>query len=171
LSETANDIFTYNAASIRVKTIQPDGTIIDTPFPGYEVENPGLSSQTVRLTFAMAGQPVALQVLTSSSSNTYFLYNDHLGSLTAVNSGSTLVSGSRTYYDPFGNYRGTPPSQTLTGRGYTGQKENMELGLLYYNAGYYVPFNWAICQRRYPHPQSHQPPILQPLLVCGKPPS
>ncbi len=31
------------------------------------------------------------------------------------------------------------PSQGITERGFTGQKENMELGLMYYNARYYVP--------------------------------
>jgi hypothetical protein len=32
--------FAYDAAGIRVKIIKPNGTIVDTPFPGYEVENP-----------------------------------------------------------------------------------------------------------------------------------
>ncbi len=34
---------------------------------------------------------------------------------------------------------GTVPSQGITERDFTGQKENMELGLMYYNARYYVP--------------------------------
>jgi len=41
---------------------------------------------------------------------------------------------------PFGGYRpGTAPSQTITDRDFTGQRENMELGLLYYEARFYVP--------------------------------
>jgi RHS repeat-associated protein len=52
---------------------------------------------------------------------------------------SAILSGSTAYYLPFGSYRGTPPSQTITDRSFTGQKENMEIGLLYYNARYYVP--------------------------------
>ncbi|MDV7390838.1 RHS repeat-associated core domain-containing protein [Arthrospira platensis SPKY1] len=40
----------------------------------------------------------------------------------------------------FGGYRpGSTPTQTITDRDFTGQKENMELGLLYYNARFYVP--------------------------------
>jgi hypothetical protein len=52
------------------------------------------------------------------------------------------VTGSTARYYPlrlrqgrlFGGYRGFDPSQTITDRDFTGQKENMELGLLYYNA-------------------------------------
>ncbi|MCL4265813.1 MAG: RHS repeat-associated core domain-containing protein [Anaerolineae bacterium] len=57
-----------------------------------------------------------------------------------VNSSNNPVAGSRTWYLPFGGYRtGSAPTQTITDRDFTGQKENMELGLLYYNARYYVP--------------------------------
>ncbi|MBK7920668.1 MAG: RHS repeat-associated core domain-containing protein [Chloroflexi bacterium] len=45
---------------------------------------------------------------------------------------------NETRYLPFGGYRSGGPS-TLTDRGFTGQKENMELGLLYYNARFYAP--------------------------------
>src|SRR5690606_6486977 len=48
-------------------------------------------------------------------------------------------AGSEAHYLPFGGYRGTAPTQTLTDRGYTGQKENLDLGLMYYNARYYLP--------------------------------
>ncbi|NJN53520.1 MAG: RHS repeat-associated core domain-containing protein [Anaerolineae bacterium] len=45
-----------------------------------------------------------------------------------------------TWYLPFGGYRpGSAPTQTGNGRDFTGQRENMELGLLYYNARFYVP--------------------------------
>jgi RHS repeat-associated protein len=44
-----------------------------------------------------------------------------------------------THYLPFGGYRGTAPNQTITDRDFTGQRENMELGLLYYQARYYLP--------------------------------
>ena len=49
-----------------------------------------------------------------------------------------MVAGSRTRYLPFGAYR-TAPSQTFTDRGYTSQKHNNDLGLIYYNARYYLP--------------------------------
>ena len=59
------------------------------------------------------------------------------------NRNGNLVTNGRTTYYPFSDYRGTPPSQTLTDRGFTGQKSNnqpaADLGLLYYNARYYLP--------------------------------
>ena len=48
------------------------------------------------------------------------------------------VPGSRARYYPFGGPR-TAPTQTITDRNFTGQKENMELGLIYYNARFYLP--------------------------------
>ncbi|GAB4164744.1 MAG: hypothetical protein Fur0021_40320 [Candidatus Promineifilaceae bacterium] len=56
----------------------------------------------------------------------------------SYNNGSGMVSGSRTRYLPFGSYR-TAPTQTFTDRGYTSQKHNNDLGLIYYNARYYLP--------------------------------
>ncbi|MCB8952125.1 MAG: RHS repeat-associated core domain-containing protein [Ardenticatenales bacterium] len=49
-----------------------------------------------------------------------------------------MVGGSRTRYLPFGAYR-TAPTQTFTDRGFTGQQHNDDLGLIYYNARYYLP--------------------------------
>jgi RHS repeat-associated protein len=47
---------------------------------------------------------------------------------------------ARTWYLPFGGYRpGSAPTQTGNGRDFTDQRENMELGLLYYNARFYAP--------------------------------
>ncbi|MCA9962344.1 MAG: hypothetical protein KC413_14940 [Anaerolineales bacterium] len=54
---------------VRVKSVEPGGKTTYYPFPGYEVENPGLSSQTIRLTFSLVGQAVALRVIGSSSNN------------------------------------------------------------------------------------------------------
>ena len=48
-----------------------------------------------------------------------------------------MVGGSRTRYLPFGAYR-TAPTQPYTDRGFTGQKHNDDLGLIYYNARYYI---------------------------------
>jgi RHS repeat-associated protein len=38
-----------------------------------------------------------------------------------------------------GNYRGAAPTQTVTDRDFTGQPQNREVGLLYYQARFYVP--------------------------------
>lgn len=48
------------------------------------------------------------------------------------------VAGSWARYRPYGSYR-TTPTQMLTDRDFTGQRENRELGLLYYQARYYLP--------------------------------
>lgn len=54
-----------------------------------------------------------------------------------IKSNNGLASASEARYLPFGGWR-TTPSQTISERAYTGQLENMELGLYYYNARYYV---------------------------------
>ena len=48
------------------------------------------------------------------------------------------MSSSLTRYTPFGSYR-TGGRNQITDRAYTGQKENMDLGLYYYNARFYMP--------------------------------
>ena len=55
----------------------------------------------------------------------------------ARRSTTSPFAGSTTRYLPFGSYR-TTPTQAVTDRDFTGQKENRELGLLYYNARYYL---------------------------------
>jgi RHS repeat-associated protein len=83
---------------------------------------------------------VRVQVV-GGSSTVYYLHSDHLGSTTALSTsavGGGLVSGSTARYYPFGAWR-TTPTQTLTDRGYTGHLENMEIGLVYMRARYYVP--------------------------------
>ncbi|MCB9431195.1 MAG: RHS repeat-associated core domain-containing protein [Ardenticatenaceae bacterium] len=53
-------------------------------------------------------------------------------------SGGAFVAGSWARYRPYGSYR-TTPTQTLTDRDFTGQRENRELGLIYYQARFYHP--------------------------------
>lgn len=135
--------FAYDAAGIRTKTVAPNGTVTDYPFPGYEVESP-TSNPTVRITFSIAGQAVALKVI-GSSSNTYYLYNDHLGSTSTMSTtaGGT-VSGSTARYYPFGGWR-TEPTAGLTDPGFTGHLHNNlgsgadNLRLVYMQARWYLP--------------------------------
>ncbi len=130
--------FAYDANGIRTKTVQPGGITTYFPFPGYEVESP-TSNPTVRITFSIAGQTIATRVSGDPVNNglTYF-YNDHLGSLSALRNPSGGRSAS-IYYLPFGNYRGAAPTQTVTDRDFTGQPQNRAVGLLYYQARFYVP--------------------------------
>jgi len=75
-----------------------------------------------------------------------------------VNSSGGTVTGSTTRYLPYGGYRGTAPTQSITDRDFTGQKENMELGLLYYQARFYVPGigRFASADTIVPNPASPQ---------------
>ncbi len=57
------------------------------------------------------------------------------------NSSGSKISGSDARYLPFGAYRTTPTTNpSITDRGFTGQKHNNSLGLIYYNARFYVPY-------------------------------
>lgn len=70
----------------------------------------------------------------------FHIHTDHLGSvavLTRYNDGY-VDWDSHAYYAPFGTYR-VAPTTDMTDRRFTGQRENMEWGLYYYNARYYVP--------------------------------
>ncbi|MCC6603019.1 MAG: RHS repeat-associated core domain-containing protein [Anaerolineae bacterium] len=97
-----------------------------------------------RSSYSIAGQVVAFRVTgdpVSANNGLFYVLSDHLGSTSLlVNSSGGTVTGSTTRYLPFGGYRCTAPSQSITDRDFTGQKENMELGLLYYQARFYVPY-------------------------------
>ncbi|MEW5986447.1 MAG: RHS repeat-associated core domain-containing protein [Chloroflexota bacterium] len=132
--------FTYDASGQRVKTVEPNGTVIHYPFPFHEVENPGQPSEIKRTTYALGGQIIALRVTGGTSPGLYYVYTDHLGSTSRLsNSSGILVSGSDARYLPFGKYRVTPTAG-LTDRGFTGHLHNDPLGLVYMNARYYVPY-------------------------------
>ncbi len=59
----------------------------------------------------------------------------------------TAHPGGKTSYFPlrqaqvrlFGDWR-VEPAHELTDQGFTGQKHNMDLGLYYYNARFYLPY-------------------------------
>jgi hypothetical protein len=94
---------TYDAAGIRVKTVHPGGKTSYFPFPGYEEEVNG-STTTRRITYAIAGQTVALRVQVVGGSNTlYYLHSDHLGStsLAATTSGAVVAARTARHL-PFG---------------------------------------------------------------------
>ncbi|MCB8953074.1 MAG: RHS repeat-associated core domain-containing protein [Ardenticatenales bacterium] len=60
------------------------------------------------------------------------------------NNSGGMVGGSRARYLPFGSYRTAPThlqpaGLPYTDRGFTGQKHNDDVGLIYYNARYYLP--------------------------------
>nr|MBP7042150.1 peptidoglycan DD-metalloendopeptidase family protein [Chloroflexota bacterium] len=108
------------------------------------------SGQTTiqRSTYSLAGQAIAVRVAGSplaTNNGLFYLYSDHASALlsTSLGSASALVTSggqkvNETRYLPFGGYRSGGPN-AITDRGFTGQKENMELGLLYYQARFYAP--------------------------------
>ena len=64
-------VFAYDTDGQRVQTTYPDGTIIYTPFPDYEVEDlPGSGANTVRVPYRFAGQVVAVQEQPQARSTT-----------------------------------------------------------------------------------------------------
>lgn len=137
--------FTYDAAGIRVKTVHPGGKTSYYPFPGYEEEVNG-STTTRRVTYAVAGQTVALrvQVVGSSNNTLYYLHSDHLGSTSlATTTAGAVVSCSTSRYHPFGSFR-TTPTAGLTDVGFTGHRHNNlgagDLGLVYMGARFYLPY-------------------------------
>ncbi len=115
----------------------------DAAAPGGVIMMGGGETVIQRSSYTLLGQTIALKVSgdPNSANNGIFHYlTDHLGSTSMlINSNNGVVSGSEARYYPFGAWRGTTPSQTISERGYTGQRENMELGLVYMNAWYYVP--------------------------------
>ena len=126
-------------------TATPTSTAPTSPTP-TSTPLPQTRITTVRLTVSIAGQPIAQRTVEKDenevilSTSLHYFVVDHLGSTRAMvhHSGGGIVAGSIADYKPFGDYR-TTPTQTITDRDFTGQKENRELGLLYYNARFYVP--------------------------------
>ena len=84
----------------RTLTVQPNGTKVYTPFPDYEETVPASGGATKRVTFSLAGQLIAVRVITDTTNNYYYAYADHLGNISAwTNASGALVSGSLARYE------------------------------------------------------------------------
>jgi RHS repeat-associated protein len=130
-SISRNQTITYDDGN-RIKQGNPDGTT--TLFLGggaYEVHIDGQTT-TVTKYYAIAGQRVM-----RDSSGLHYLMTDHLGSVAAVlDENGDLESDER--YLPFGGLRdSTGISQTDFG--FTGQRNLTDVGLMDYNARWYLP--------------------------------
>jgi len=150
-------VFAYDADGQRVMTTQPDGTIVYTPFPDYEVTDPPTGADTVRTTYRLGGRIVAVQTKVGAAAGVfYFTYTDHLGNISAMSTtAGVYVADSRAWYDPFGAFISDPtvnppdvnpvPSSNpaISNHGFTGHRHNNtgtnNLGLIYMNARYYMP--------------------------------
>jgi len=84
------------------------------------------------------------------------LYADHLGSISAIRQANGTVQPTR--YLPFGGYRAGSGPNPITSHAYTSQRENMEIGLYYYNARYYAPTlaRFILADTLIPDPQNPQ---------------
>ena len=141
--------FAYDADGQRVMTTRHDGTILYTPFPDYEVEDPPTGQNTTRTTYRIAGQMVAVQVKVGAAAGVFsYTLTDHLGNVVALSTtGGALVANSLARFDPFGNYRTLPSTNPgTTNHGFTGHRHNntgayptLNVGLIYMNARYYLP--------------------------------
>ncbi|MEW5745519.1 MAG: RHS repeat-associated core domain-containing protein [Nitrospirota bacterium] len=122
---TVDSVYDYTGQ--RVKKIAPSGTTI---YIGkhYECKN----GSCTKYLFA-GGQ----RIVSKTATDTYYYHADHLGSATII----TNASGSKvqeTYYYPYGGVRSNVGSVNLKHK-FTGQEEDAETGLYYYNARYYDP--------------------------------
>jgi hypothetical protein len=126
-----------------------------------------------RKTYALGGQTIATRISGDQEGDNglYYIHSDHASTLLSTGFGSTSVmsygqghgsnSGNKVpdstarylplrqaQCRPFGDWR-MEPAHELTDQAFTGQKHNMDLGLYYYNARFYLPY---INQ----HPYHHQ---------------
>jgi RHS repeat-associated protein len=120
--------FVYDGDGNRVKSVLNGVT---TYYVGNYFEWRGTTSNMTRYYYA-GGQRVALR----NGTILRFLLGDHLGS-TAVTATSTGAKYAEQRYYPWGGTRWPDNPATPTARRYTGQIDDTDLGLYFYNARYY----------------------------------
>ncbi len=81
---------------------------------------------------------IATRVVGGPNAGTYFTHGDHLGSLNVLTN-SQGVEVQRLTYLPFGETHSNQGSVDFHQRRYTGQEQDPETGLYFYNARYYNP--------------------------------
>ena len=98
-----------------------------------------------RVTLSLVGQAIAVHVTDSNGRDDInYVFSDHLGSSSVVTAqnGSYNSTTDRAQHLLFGGFRGGTPAylDDVTDRGFTGHKENSDIGLTYMNARYYVGY-------------------------------
>ncbi|MBN1315451.1 MAG: hypothetical protein JXA42_08285 [Anaerolineales bacterium] len=125
--------FVYDGDGSRVKTIYPDGSW--TAFIGdhYEVESDGVT----RSYYFLGAQRIAMRIDYGETDTLYFFHTDHPSAALRADLGSTsllsdengdYVDGTEARYLPYGGYR-VEPTAELTDHGFTGHKQQDEVGL------------------------------------------
>ncbi|MBF0559297.1 MAG: FG-GAP repeat protein, partial [Nitrospirae bacterium] len=146
----------YDYAGQRVKKIAPSGTTI---YIGklYECKSGSCTK------YIFAG---STRIASKNSSNTYYYHGDHLNSSSIITDQNGNKVQEINYY-PFGQVRSKWTSGAVDVKyKYTGQEEDPETGLYYYNARYYDPI---LC--RFTSPDSigqniHDPQSLNRYSYC-----
>jgi hypothetical protein len=99
-----------------------------TSIPKFEETVTTSGSTTKRSHYYLAGQLIAVRVVTGSSSNLYYAFADHLGNVSAwTNASGVYVTNSSARYEPYGGYRTQPVATVnpgITDRGFTGHRSN-----------------------------------------------
>ncbi len=120
-------VFAYDADGNRILTVQPNGTKVYTPFPDYEETVPASGGATKQMTFSLAGQLIAVRVITDTTNNYYYAYADHLGNITGwSDAAGVYLSNSIALHEPFGAYRFRPPASVnpgISNHGFTGTND------------------------------------------------
>lgn len=130
-----------NIERSKLYTHDGDGNLVKSVVNGVTTFYPSTSYQeegdkTAKY-YSLGGQRVAVRQTTGASSTLNYLITDHLGSANVTtNADGTLASEIR--YAPFGETRFTNGS-TPTDYRYTGQLQQAEVGLYFYNARWYEP--------------------------------
>ena len=95
------------------------------------------AGQTWRNYIYIGAQRVAVREYTATTASVYYLVGDHLGSTSAVTSSDGSLR-SRLLYTAWGELRYTTGDTAIRYR-FTGQREEVALGLYDYNARWYDP--------------------------------
>jgi RHS repeat-associated protein len=125
--------FGYSGDGARVKKVGPSRTI--RYVGGFEDH----VTDSVQVKHISAGSlPVATRVVGGINPGIYFLHGDHLGSLNVLTN-SQGAEVQRLSYQPFGETHSNTGSVDFYQHRYTGQEQDPETGLYFYNARYYNP--------------------------------
>jgi len=125
-NDTLTVTFVYDGDGRQVKSTV--NGVTNTVYIGNYYEKEG---NTVRTYYYHAGKRVAMR----EDGTLYWLLTDHLGSTTMVLTATGAVTAERRYY-AYGDERDI--SGTLhTQYGFTGQREEADIGLYFYNARWY----------------------------------
>ena len=77
------------------------------------------------------------EIETGGQSAVHYAHVDYLGGSNVTSNSSGVAEQTPLRYTPYGKVRGGSQASLHTGRGYTGQYNDAEIGIMYYNARYY----------------------------------